>query len=386
MSVTIPIWSGSSTYVTGNSPFGYFDNDAAYTTVIDEVASWTAKRLGYPVTDVELQDVHFYSAFEEAITEYSALVNTYDLIDNFMNIQGSSTNQDNAGLIKRDTLNAVIKMSKAYSTEIGVGGSLTYYSGAVDILEGQQSYNLTEWALNEGITGSIEIRRIFWETPPAVSNVLQPYAGLGGGISAADPGMWGGFGGGGGSGGGFSHLMMPVYVDMLRLQAVELNQLTRRSQYSFELINNQLKIFPLPSYATKVWFQYIKSKDRFDTSEPDQANKVSGFHNANYSLLPYTSVNTIGRRWIFKYTLALAKETLGQIRSKFASIPIPGSETTLNGDSLITQAQTEQENLREEMKLHLEGVQRQNQLERKQAESANTMEVLQKFPMPFRIG
>jgi hypothetical protein len=37
----------------------------------------------------------------------------------------------------------------------------------------------------------------------------------------------------------------------------------------------------------------------------------------------YTDINIPGRNWIQRFTLALAKEILGMIRSKYDTIPYP---------------------------------------------------------------
>ena len=55
----IPIWPGSSSFTTGSTPFGFYDSDTEFTSSIDKVSSWCARRLGYPIVNVELQDINF---------------------------------------------------------------------------------------------------------------------------------------------------------------------------------------------------------------------------------------------------------------------------------------------------------------------------------------
>jgi hypothetical protein len=136
-------------------------------------------------------------------------------------------------------------------------------------------------------------------------------------------------------------MLMPISYDMQTIQAIEFNDQIRKSQYSFELVNNQLKIFPIPrtSGMTDLWFQYIKLDDRnqpyVDRHGREIITNVSNvpFENPNYN-----KINSIGRQWIFEYALAITKEILGYVRGKYSTVPIPGADMTLNQDALIAAA------------------------------------------------
>ena len=177
-----------------------------------------------------------------------------------------------------------------------------------------------------------------------------------------------------------------MYSDLLRLQAIEFNDQIRRSSYSFELINNQLKLFPIPAYDFKLYFQYIIESDRNSLSNITTSGVVSDMSNAPFLKLQYTKINDIGKQWILKHTLALAKETLGNVRNKYSSIPIPNSEITLNGQDLVSQGREEQTTLVEQLRATLDKVSRQAQLEKQKSENDSIIETLNKIPLKIYVG
>ena len=89
----ITIWNGSSTFTSGETPFGFYDADTDFSQSIDKFADWTARRLGYPLVDIELQSGSFYACFEEAVTEYSAQINQFNIKDNLLHLQGQLQDQ-----------------------------------------------------------------------------------------------------------------------------------------------------------------------------------------------------------------------------------------------------------------------------------------------------
>jgi hypothetical protein len=182
-------------------------------------------------------------------------------------------------------------------------------------------------------------------------------------------------------------MMMPVYYDILRLQAIEFNDQIRKSAYSFELINDRIRFSPIPngSNFTKVRFDYILKADRSAPLKGDTGT-VSDFSNVPYQNVIYNNINDVGRQWIRRYTLALAKEMLGYIRGKYSSLPIPNAEVTLNAADLISAAQTEKEGLITELKEILDTMSRQSQLERKQAEADAMQQQMNKIPLKIYIG
>ena len=381
--MNIPIWSGTSTFSPGETPFGFYDYDADFQRDEDKVANFCARRLGYPLVDIELQDISFYAAFEEAITTYGNELYAYQIRDNQLDLIGISTATPLNNSIVTPTLQSVIRLSKQYGTEAGTGGNVTYYKGSIPLTASVQDYDLKQWAEDEGIEGSIEIKRVFYEAPPAVVRYFDPYAGTGYGYQA----LFDSFGFGSFSP-AINFLMMPLNYDLQTLQAIELNDMVRRSNYSFELRNNVLKVFPIPNNSdASMFFEYIKEDERIanaaSTPNTGSANNVS---NIPYTNPTYTLINSVGRQWIFEYTLALAKEILGLIRGKYTNIPIPNSEVTLNQQDLLTQAAADKLRLIEKLRDYFDQTSRQASLERRAAEAQFRKNELAEVPFTIYIG
>ena len=392
MAKNIPIWPGSSSFseslaAGGGTPFALYDTDGAFTSSADKTSDWCAKRLGYPLTDIELQDINFYACFEEAVSEYGAQVNTYNIRDNMLNLYGAATGSNLSGKKVSAGLGGLIALADEYGVEAGVGGNVTYYTGSVAMSANQQIYDLndaTSVTLESGTAGvdQIEVKRIFHEAPPAIVKYFDPFVGTG----LGSQNMLEGFGWGQYSP-GVSFMMMPMNADLLRMQAIEFNDQIRKSAYTFELVNDRIKFFPIPngSNFTKVYFEYIKKADRSNPLKTD-VNTVSDFSNIPYEDITYSYINAVGKQWIRRYTLALCKEMLGYIRGKYSSLPIPNADVTLNGSDLISAGATEKEGLITELKETLDTMSRQAQLERKQAEADSLQQQMNKIPLKIYIG
>jgi hypothetical protein len=384
----IPIWPGSSSFalVTNPTPFGFYDADNQFTSSADQVSVWCARRLGYPLVDVELQDINFYTCFEEAVTAYGNEVYLYKIRENYLSLEGNPTGSVLNTEVITPTLGNEIRIAKTYGTEAGSGGNTEYYSGSIPLLGGVQDYDLTSWSqasasLSPG--DSIEIKRLFYEAPPAITRFFDPYAGTGTGMQS----LMDTFGFGQYSP-GVNFLLMPVYHDLLTMQAIEMNDNIRKSAYSFELINNKLTLFPIPTRDATLFFEYVKLSERDSVIKDAAANGslISNISNVPYQNPSYTQINTVGRQWVYQYTLALAKEMLGYIRGKYQTVPVPGAEVTLNGSDLLSAASSEKTSLLEQLRETLEETSRKNQLERKAQESQFLRDDLSNVPMVIFIG
>lgn len=387
MAINVPIWPGSSSFFPGDTPFGFYDYDFAFQTEADKISEWCATRLGFPISDIELQDKNFYACFEEAISEYGAQLNSYNIRDNMLNLFGAATGSNLTGKKVSANFGGLIELAEEYGTEAMSGGNVTYYTGSINITSGKQIYDLSDADtinLEQGTVGTdaIEIKRLYHEAPPALARFFDPFIGSGIGTQQ----MLDAFGFGNYSP-GVSFMMQPIYADLLRLQAIELNDTVRRSAYSFQMSNNRLRIFPIPDSTNfqTVHFDYILKSDR---SNPLKGNTgtISDYSNVPYENVIYKDMNSVGRQWVRRYTLALAKEMLGYIRGKYSTLPIPGAEITLNGSDLISAATTEKEGLITELKEILDTMSRQAQLERKQAEAEALQSQFNKMPMKIYIG
>jgi hypothetical protein len=167
--MNIQIYPGSSSFAPGKTPFGFYDTDFQFQTDSDKFTTFASRRLGYPIMEVELQDLNFYAAFEEAITTYGNELYAYQVAENLLSFQGAPTtiNPGNNELVQ-DNLAAMVRLSNQYGTEAGVGGTIEYHTGSIVLNGGQQTYDLNEWAAQNGISSAIEVKRVFYEAPPAI--------------------------------------------------------------------------------------------------------------------------------------------------------------------------------------------------------------------------
>jgi hypothetical protein len=377
----IQIWNGSSTFAAGQTPFGFYDSDADFISEADKVARFCAQRLGYPLMDVELQSGSFYACFEEAVTTYGNEVFQYKVRENYLSMEGASSAGSFNNTLIEPTLNRIIEISENYGTEAGVGGNVTKYSGSLNVTASIQTYDLDAWATQQGITGGIEIRKVFYEAPPAILRYFDPYAGTGTGIqSLMDAFDFGSYSP------GINFLLMPAYYDLLKVQAIEFNDQIRRSSYSFELINNKLKLFPVPKTSGAIWFEYFKRSEKAAAVSGSGAGLITNVGEVPYDNPTYAGINSIGRQWIYRYALALSKELLGYVRGKYQQVPVPGSNTTLNQADLLTDARSEKTELLNQLRDMLEQTSRRNQLERKASENEFVKSTLQSVPMTIFVG
>lgn len=377
----VTIWNGSATFVTGSTPFGFYDSDAQFQVDAEKVAKFCGTRLGYPMMDVELQDENFFACFEEAVSTYGNEVFQYKIRENYLSMEGSDNTNSINNKIVNPSLDRVVNISKNYGQEAEVGGFVTRYSGSVDMQPSVQEYDLDQWATDNGITGSIEIRKVFYEAPPAILRFFDPYAGTGTGIqSLMDAFDFGSFSP------GVNFLLMPASYDLMKIQAIEFNDQIRRSSYSFEMVNNKLKIFPVPKSEGLLKFEFYKVDDKKAASFIDGTGLITNVGEVPYENPSYTGINSVGRQWIFKYTLALAKELLAYVRGKYQTVPVPGSEATLNQADLLTDARAEREALLLNLREMLDQTSRQAQLERKANEGENISRTLKEVPMTIYIG
>ena len=402
----IPIWPGSSSFAavsasyyntpsTGSSPtpFGFYDNDSDFKTDANKVANFCSRRLGYPIENVELQDLNFWTAFEEATTVYGNELYAYQVRENMLNLEGLPTTTpvlNNTQITPN--MGNIIRISEQYGEEAGTGGNTNWYSGSVILTASIQDYDLDEWARQNGISGSnLEIKRVFYQGVPASATY---YYGGGIGLGAGWGGFFGALGGVSGYGAANNYLVTPLSYNVAAIQEVELGNDILFSAYTFQIINNKLRIFPVPTdgdTGTHYWFQYLLKDERLENSlasgsGANGAGLVTNVSNVPYGNPIYSQINSIGRAWIFEYTLALCKEMLGYVRNKYSQIPIPGAEVTLNGDTLTASAATDKEALIVRLREYLDQTSRQSMLERRASESDFSQNELNKTPMTIYIG
>ena len=394
-------WPGSGSRVTsGSVPFGYYLGDtcssgeSTFENDCSSSAMWAAKRLGYPIVDIEMIDVNFYACFEESVLEYNRVVNEFNIVNNMVDLTGLPQSQypNLTGLgVKSTGLPYVVQLSKQYGSEALVNGetplkrNFIYVSASMSGSEQLYDLNKLIGEDKEHLTGSrIEVRRVFHHRPPAIARVYDPFSmtGMSYGNILSEMGF-----------GAYSpatqFLMTPLFEDLLRVQAIDLNDMIRKSNYSFEIVgNNKLRIFPIPTHNFKLWIDYYLEKDKSITNfySGSRYEYVSDPSDIPYEYCKYCKINQPGKQWIKKYFLALCKETLGRILQKYSTVPIPGGEVTLDGAELRSEAKDETATLLEKLRDMLEKSLRVNQLENKDKESDAMNKMLSRVPLHIYIG
>src|SRR5210317_1030252 len=377
------IYPGSSSFATGSTPFVTYDSDYEFQTDAPKIANWCAKRLGYPVQNVELVDESLFACFEEATSEYASQVNQFNIRNNLDTLKGNPTGSNYSGkLVQGSNLPDLVAISDAYGTLSGVGGNTDIQKGSIDLVKGQQTYDLdTLWADVSESSNRIDVVKVFHEATPAINRFFDPYSVSGQGtLNLIDEFGFGSFSP------AAQFMLMPIYEDMLRIQAIEFNDQFRKSAHSFNIVNNKLQIFPIPTTEGKLYFEYFVRNEFIQNSTNVTADVVSDYSNVGYDFIPYNRINDVGRQWIRKYTLALAKELLGAIREKYSSVPIPGSEISLDGAALRAEAQTEKDALIEQLRENLEELSRKVQFEIRNNEANYQQEMLRKVPLNIYTG
>ena len=411
-------------------PFGiytnvdyWFDNDgnkeqAQVDTFLqgaaDQVA-YTYRKLGGDVLDIELTKEQVFAAYEEAVLEYSYILNIHQTKNTLSNSLGNSTGSFNEdGTITEDTTdNAVVnkkthvslryprfdfayarRVTEGISEEVGVGGSTTVYSASIDVQSGVQDYDIQaaitsdeDWQQKLGFTGAedankILIKKVFYKTPRAMWSYYGYYNGVNvlGNLSSygqyADDS---------------TYEIVPMWHNKLQAKAYEESLYVRSSHHSYELRNNKLRIFPVPSNGgpEKIWIEFVYPRDTWSDDAQDGKVGSDGVNNMNTMPLqniPYKNINSIGKQWIRRFALALSKEMLGLVRSKFSSIPIPGNDISMNGDSLVSSGKEEQEALRTELKETLDELTYTKLLESDAETVENSNRVMTQIPNAIFTG
>ena len=378
------IWTGSADFSSGSStPFGTYDSDTSFQTDAPKVASWCAKRLGYPTIDIELEGENFFAVFEEAVSEYSSQVNQFNIRNNIGALEGQATGSNYTGKsVLGSEINNVVTVAEAYGNFANVGGRTDIKKDYITVSTGSQEYDLQTLFADVSESGErIDVTKVFFETTPAIQRFFDPYSVSGQGtLNLIDEFGFGSFSP------AAQFILMPIYEDMLRIQQIEFNDQMRKSAHSFNIVNNKLQIFPKPQSEYKLWFEYQVVKDRRENATIITSDVVSDYSNVGYNFAEYAKINDVGKQWIRKYTLALAKEMLGAIREKYSTVPIPGSEVSLDGAALRAEAQTEKDGLIEQLRENLNEVSRKQRMENESSIVEQQQQIMNRVPLNIYIG
>ncbi len=384
--------------------------DVSFISGASDQVTYTYRKLGGAVLDIELTEQDIYSHYEDAVLEYSYLVNIHQAKNTLPNALGAATgtfNQDgqqtsDSALLgitaslqyPEFSFDYALRVGKKTSTEADIGGIEPIYSASFDVVGDQQDYDLQNIISSSAATDAdvpyfnqvgnkrVTIRKVFYKTPYAQWRFYSYYGGLNtiGNMSTygqyADDSQF---------------EIVPVWQNKLQAMAYEDAIYTRTSQYSYEIKNNRLRIFPPPeteNFPNKFWVEFTVKANPWVEDDAAESG-LTGVNNMNtlpFSNLPYNSINSIGKQWIRRFALAISKETLGQVRGKFGSIPIPGNDVTLNASDLLSQAQAEKEALREELKTVLDELTYEKLSEKQNNITTTALETMQKIPVGIFQG
>jgi hypothetical protein len=366
---------------------------------VDQVA-YTYKKLGGDVLDIELSDGNVYAAYEESVLEYSYLINIHQANNALPSFLGHATGTfDHKGELTSGAASGSLKypkfdygfsrrVSERIGADIGLKDSVQY-SASFDAVHGQQDYDLqsiVSSAVGKEYTGKINgkkilVKKVYYKTPYAMWRFFGYYGGLN---------VVGNFHNYGQFSDDSSFELVPAWQNKSQALAFEDAIYTRTSHYSYELRNNKLRLFPTPTSMSprSYWIEFSipSSNLEDDTNGRSEIEGVNNMNTLPFSNLPYDTINSIGKQWIRRFALALSKETLGQVRSKFAALPIPGDSVTLNGSDLVSQGKEEQSALREELKATLSELTYQKIAESEAAAVDASEKVLQRIPYSVYVG
>jgi|TARA_R110000822_G_scaffold43702_1_gene117757 hypothetical protein len=401
----IPIWPGSSSFKPGDTPFGFYDNDPIFAEDADKVCTFCTRRMGYPIVEIELQAINFYAAFEEAVTIYGNELYAYKIRENYLTLEGAPTSIDIEESIVTPNFGRIIDYSQQYGSEAGTGGNVPLHKMGIPLSGSVQDYDLDYFATLNGFKepNDIEIMRVFYESPPASALWASSYEGFGFGLGGATAAGITGVGGLGGFGNGGGYLMMPLNYDMAVIQQIEMNDMVRVSNHSFEMHDNVLRVFPIPisnqqsgsagydinnpsGSAGTMWVEFMSKSQRSSASIVEAYDKIKFVSGVPYKNPTYNEINSVGRSWIFEMTLAISKEMLGYVRGKYETIPIPNAEITLNQADLLSASREEKEALLASLRAFFDETSREKLLERRTMESDYVMKELDRVPRVIYIG
>jgi hypothetical protein len=396
--IILPI-TGNTDNVAAATPLGVYDSSTEFLSGAAAQVAFTYKRLGGDVLDIELTEENVYANFEDAVLEYSYLINIHQSKNILGSALGGTTGSfDHTGEITTGPTNAQLKYPKLnfeiafkigdkFATEAGIGGTQPIYSASIDTVSKQQDYDLQEILGSDPKYGSIvgnkrvKIREVFYISPRQMWRFYGYYGGLN---VLGDMHTYGQYAD------DSSFQVIPVWQNKIQAIQYEDHLYTRTSHYSYEVVDNKLRLYPIPDTVSpeKFWFRF--TVDNADIWEDDNDNGQDGINNMNtlpFENLPYENINSIGHQWIRRFALALSKETLGQIRGKFGgNVPIPGENITLNASDLLGQAKAEQDALRDELKAILDELTYPKLLESDKSMVDNAKAIVTETPLKIFVG
>lgn len=371
--------------ISNPTPFGVYDAESDFQSDADSMVTFVKRKMGDDVLSVELTRRQIFANFEEAVLEYSSIVNQYQAKSQLVNYLGFPTGSIMSGseeTFPRDNLEYLARFAEPYAMEAGVGGSYNFTSGSIDLIGGKQDYDiytdLKDQAgslLFDNTQGKIRICEVyhynpqaayrFFDTTSAINYLNNEFS-----FESFTPET--------------IFYVLPVFEDILRAGQLDLSNRVRRSNYSYKVHGTKIRIYPTPSVGgRKLWIKMRQYPNPKSPAYKDESiHGVSGMNSLPFGNIQYGRINSIGRQWIRQYTVALSRETLGLIRSKFGNIPVPGAEVNLNGTDLISQGREDKTNLITALKEMLDTMTYDKIIEMQATRAENMQKQLKYIPIP----
>ena len=394
--------TGTADDVLSSLPFGIYTTGSFISGAVDQVA-YTFRKLGGDILDIEIKAENVYANYEEAVLEYSYLVNLHQAKNTLGSTLGNPTgsfNEDGTVIggqsgveLKYPKFNFgyAMKVGQQFSHEAAIGGTVPIYSASFDTVSGQQDYNLQSIVSASAEAGGVPyenidrtkrivIRDVFYVTTRQMWRFYGYYGGLNVVGNLHTYGQYAD---------DSSFQVVPVWQNKLQAIQYEDHLYTRTSHFSYEIINNNLRLYPRPNNVSpeKFWFRFSIRESTWEDEFNDGQDGVNNMNTLPFENIPYESINSIGKQWIRRFALALSKETLGQVRSKFGNnVPIPGDNVTLNGSDLISQGKEEQDQLRSELKEQLESMTYDKLVEMDAGTVDNVNSIQKQVPAGIYVG
>lgn len=371
------------------TPFGFFDTDVDFQSEADSAVTFVKRKLGDDILSVELTKKQIWACFEEGFLEYCRIINEADAKSQLNNHLGYSTGSNKQGLFPKQNLEYLLRMSEPYAMEAGLGGSYNEVSGSIQLNAKQQDYDIYEQLKDDSgnliVSSSannprnkMRIREVFhfspqaayrfFDTTSAVNYLNNEFS-----FESFTPET--------------VFYVLPVFEDVLRAGQMEMSNRVRKSNYSYRVVGSKIRIFPQPTgdmTNQKLWIRVSFNPDPYNPDVADESiYGTSNMSNIPFGLYEYTKVNSVGRQWVRQYCLALCTELLGQVRSKFSSVPIPNADLQLNGGDLISQGREDKTRLRDQLVELLDSLTYSKLLEGQANDAENIMRALKAIPMPI---
>ena len=395
--------AGNPANVAAALPLGVYAASPQFLTGAAKQVKFTYKRLGGDVLDLEITEQNVYANYEDAVLEYSYQINLHQSKNALGTALGSPTASfDHKGEVTdgtgaalnypKFTFDYAFKIGDKFATEAGIGGTESMYSASIPIVSGQQDYDLQQIVSDassedgspfKDLVGNkrIKIRKMYYISPQQMWRFYGYYGGLN---------VVGNFHNYGQYADDSSFQVIPAWHNKLQAMSYEDHLYTRTSHYSYEIIDNKIRLFPTPTGVSpkNFWFRFtIEGNSPFTDDVESGQNGVNNMNTLPFQNIPYENINSIGKQWIRRFALALSKETLGQIRGKFGgNIPIPGDNVSLNASDLLSQAKEEQQALREELKKLLEETTYDKLIETDKGMVENQNSIIGNSPLGIFVG